>query len=518
MRRGWIVAAAIASACAAPAPTRDVVVVASGADLESGNPLVTVHPLARQVQRYALFVTLARYDSMLDASPYFARSWDWSPDRRRLTLHLWPSLRWHDGVPTSAHDVAFTIDAARDARTGFLRRADLASVDAIQVLNDSTVTLNFAAPQPRFPLVLCELPIAPRHLLGAVPREQLRTHAFARTPVGNGPFRFVERRPREAWTFEAVPDFPQALGGPPRMNRLVIAVVDEATTKFAGLASGDLDVAGISPAMAGLVERDPSLQLVTYPVAFTTAMVLNSARPPFDDVRVRRAVAGALNRARLIDVALSGYAEPANSPIPNGHPAASTGKRAPVPVDSLLDAAGWRRATPEGPRTRDGTTLRFTLRSVGSGDNAIEQLIQADLRGHGVTVDLQQVELGTFLRDARAEPKAFDAILTGIPGDVSLTHLAAMFDGAQHGGALDYAAFHRPRLDSLFARGRRATSPQEFASAWREVTQFLDAEMPVVWVYHSRGVQGLRRRLQGVQMDLRGELVSLTRWHVDSLQ
>src|SRR5438270_5618221 len=96
--------------CVAPQRSPETIVYASGADLESGNPLVTVHPLSRQVQRYVLFVTLARYDSTLTAVPYAARVWEWSSDRRALTLHLVSGLRWQDGQQTTARDVAFTID------------------------------------------------------------------------------------------------------------------------------------------------------------------------------------------------------------------------------------------------------------------------------------------------------------------------------------------------------------------------------------------------------------------------
>ena len=95
--------------CIAPQRPDDVVVLASGADLESANPLVTTHPLSRQVQRYALFVTLLRYDSLLAPQPYFARRWRWSEDGHTLTLALVPDLRWHDGVATTASDAAFTL-------------------------------------------------------------------------------------------------------------------------------------------------------------------------------------------------------------------------------------------------------------------------------------------------------------------------------------------------------------------------------------------------------------------------
>lgn len=484
--------------------------VASGADLESANPLVTIHPMARQVQRYALFVTLARYDSTLQPEPYLARRWTWSADRLVLTLHLFGALRWHDGAPTTAHDVAFTLDAARDPATGYFRRGDLAGVSAVTVVDDTTVSVAFTAPQPGFPLVLCELPVVPRHLLRDVPRAALRTHAFARSPVGNGPFRFVERRPRESWRFERVDDFPEALGGPARLSGFVVAVVDEATTKFAGLASGDLDLAGIAPSMGALTDGDPTLRLITYPVAFTNVLVFNTTRPPFDDARVRRAMSSAIDRRRLVDVALAGYAVPTSGPLLPGHPARDDSLR-PGDAAALLDSAGYFRSG-DG-RTRNGIPLRFTLRSVGSGDNALEQLIQADLRAVGVEVQLEQVELGTFLRDARSTPRAFDALLAGIPGDLSHAHLAAMFETSQRGGALDYADWHDARLDTLLRAARAAADADVRTARWRDVSDYLQRESPVAWLYHSRGVQGARRVLAGVTMDLRGELVSLTRWH-----
>src|SRR5687768_18475877 len=87
----------LVAACDGPSRSVDTVVYASGADLESANPLVTVHPLSRQIQRFALFVTLARYDTVLAPEPYFASRWEWNAARDRLTLHLRGDLFWHDG-------------------------------------------------------------------------------------------------------------------------------------------------------------------------------------------------------------------------------------------------------------------------------------------------------------------------------------------------------------------------------------------------------------------------------------
>lgn len=510
--------------CTAPVRTAGTAVMASGTDLESGNPLVTVHPLSRQVQRHALFVTLVRLDSALQPAPYFARCWTWDADHRAVTLHLDSTLRWHDGHPTTAHDVAFTLEAAADADLGSPRRGDVAVVRNGQVLERHTIRLEFTEPQATLPPILAELPLVPRHLLDTVPRSRWRAHPYATAPVGNGPFRFAARVAGRQWRFVRNPDFPAALGGPPNLELLVVAVVDEAATKFAGLVSGELDLAGVSPTMARLVQQDSALFLETPPALFSTVLAFNTMRAPFDDDRVRRAVSLAIDRQRVVDAAVAGFGTPATSALPPGLPVTPplVGRVTPAEreaahrqADSLLDAAGWRRnATRDaagGVRTRGGIPLRVTLLTVGSGEMAVEQLVQADLAARGIDVAIRVLELATFLATVRNPDKSFDVVLTGIPGDIALGHLSALFAGAQRGGALDYTGFHTAALDSALSRARRA-APDQAPAAWAAVDRQLATGMPVVWLYHARGVQGRARRLVNVRMDLRGELVTVARW------
>lgn len=506
--------------CSAPERPTGTAVMASGTDLESGNPLVTVHPLARQVQRHALFVTLIRLDSALHPAPYFARNWRWSPDRRMVTLQLDSTLHWHDGPRTTAYDVAFTLEAAADAALGSPRRGDVGIIEQADVIDSNTIRLTFSEPRAALPPILAELPLVPRHLLEKVPRAEWRGHRFSTAPVGNGPFRFGARTAGRQWRFVRNAEFPVSMGGPPQLEQLVVAVVDEAATKFAGLVSGELDLAGVSPTMAHLVGQDPALELLTPPALFSTGLAFNTTRPPFDDRRVRLALSMAIDRQRIIDAAVAGYGTPALSAIPPGLPASPTPVPAPTPshgevsrqrADSLLDAAGWTRDSPAAVRTRGQNRLAITLLTVGSGEMAIEQLVQADLGARGIEVTIRVMELATFLATVRNPDKRFDLVLTGIPGDIALGHLSAMFDSAQRGGALDYTGFHTPMLDAALAAARDA-APDQASRAWNAVDQQLATEMPVAWLYHARGVQGRARRLANVHMDLRGELVSVSRW------
>ncbi|MEP6836095.1 MAG: peptide ABC transporter substrate-binding protein [Gemmatimonas sp.] len=472
--------------------------------------------MSRQVQRHALFVTLVRLDSALQPEPYYARSWSWDLARQQLTFILRSGLFWHDGVPTTANDVQFTYQSLGDKALGAPRAADISAVSNIVVTNDTTVVFTFRAPQPALPVVFAELALVPKHVLDTVPLARWRAHSFSTKPVGNGPFKFAERVSGRRWRFVRNENFPVDMGGPPQLAQFVVAVVDEAATKFAGLVSGELDMAGIAPSMARLVASDSTLALETPPALFSTLLAFNTTRAPFDDVRVRRAIALSLDRQRVVDAAVAGFGTPASGAIPPGVPVYVTGsvKVDTVLADSLLDAAGWKRDA-KGFRAKAGVPLHINLLSVGSGDMAAEQLVQADLRERGIPLDIQVRELATFLAQVRTEKKEFDVAYVGVPGDLALGHIVAMFQSAQKGGALDYTGFHSAMLDDALSGARVAPVGASAVRAWQTVDSILRAESPATWIYHSRGVQGRSRKLHNVVMDLRGELATVAKWTRD---
>jgi peptide/nickel transport system substrate-binding protein len=444
------------------------VLFASGADLQSMNPLVTLHPLARQVQRYVLLTTLARYDSALVPRPYLARAWEWSADRRSLVLHLVPGVPWQDGVPTTAYDVRWTLEAARDPAVGYPRAAELAGLERVNAPDDSTVALRFATPVARFPDVLTDLAIAPAHLLDSVPRARLRQARWNEHPVGNGPFRFVAHEPNRRWVFAANPDFPAALGGPPRLDRFIVVVVDEPATKLAALTAGELDFAGIQPAHAAFVARDPDLAVLSYPLLLTYVIALNTRRAPFDALATRRRVDTAVDRREIVDGYLYGYGTPARAPVPPDVPGY-------VPV-----------AAPVESHPASSPPLRLELLTVGSGEAPLEQMVQARLRGAGMEVEIRQLELSAFLARVYGPAHDFDAAVLGVTGDAGLAYLGPLAAVAGLPAPADPAAAQRMFADSL----------------------------PVVVLYHARGLQGMNRRVRGVVMDLRGELPTVHDWRV----
>ncbi len=471
MRRPVAALVLVVLACSSQPRRADTVILASGADLQSANPLLTTHPLARQVQRYALLVTLVRYDSALTPVPYLARSWRWSADSATITMRLLAGLRWHDGAPTTARDAAWTLEAARAPATGYPRQTDLATLRSATAPDDTTLVLRFARPTPRLPDVLTDLALLPRHLLDTVPSGGLRGAAWNQHPVGNGPFRFEAHEANRRWIFVRNPDFPAALGGPPRLARFVVAVVDEPTTKLAALASGELDLAGINPAHAQFVRRNPRLRVLEYPLLYTYALLLNTRRAPFDRLALRQALGSAIDRRAIVDGVLFGFATPALGPVP-------------PPLAVAPDSAA---AAPAATEFLRNAGVKFEMLTVGSGEAALEQMLQAQFQVAGVRAEIRQLELSTYLDRVEGPAHDFEAAVLGFSGDLGLGHLARL----------------------LTLAGLRADGSSE------QLLRMIQDSVPAVFLYHARGVQGINRRVQGIRMDLRGELVTLSQWWTD---
>ena len=497
------------TACAGSPRSPDTIVIASGTDLEGMQPLTTVHPLSRQVQRYLVFTPLVRLSAALAPEPWAASAWRWDDAQRQLTFVIDTTLRWHDGAAVTAADALFTLALARDRATGYARRGDLEAIDSVTSSAPDVVRLHFARAQAGVPLVLAELPLLPRHRLRGVAPSALRREAFTHAPVGSGPYRVLAREPGRRWILERVPRFPARLGGVAATRTLVIAVVDEATTKVAGLVSGSVDMAGVNPATAALVRRDPTLRVLDYPTFFTNWLVFNPACDVVRDLRVRRAIALAVDRRRIVEAGVGGFGVP--SAAPSADLARDTTPPFAARADSLLDAAGWRRGR-GAFRERDGVALTIPMLTVGTGDNPVEQLLQSDLRARGIDLRIATRDMGALLSSARGNARDHCATYTGVAGDPARSQLAALFDPSAPGGALDLGARRPANLAPVFTRLRALTDTVARAAAWRDVFTILDDSVPATAIFHSRGVQGLTRRLQGVQIDLRGELFSAARW------
>jgi peptide/nickel transport system substrate-binding protein len=497
------------------------VVAALRSDFSGFNTITNSAQYTNELMNYALFTPLVQYDDNLQVIPWLAASWDLVDDTA-VVFHLRGDVQWHDGRRVTAHDVEFTFAMAKTPETAsLLGSAFLSDVSAAEVLDSLTIRFSFARPHAQALEDFWWAPM-PKHLLEGIAPAELRNAPYNRAPVGSGPFRFVEWRSNERLVLERNPDFPEGLGGPAAAQRIVLRVIPEASTLLTELFTGGIHVdIDVTPDQAASIEqRSGDARLHAFPGRTVYYIGWNNARPPFDDARVRLALAHAVNRQEIIEALLKGHGAIATGTIPPWHPL-HPGNINPLAYDTaaagrLLGEAGWTDRNRDGTRENAaGQPLRFVL--LASDDplrRSVVEVIQAQLRRVGVQVDVRVTEFQTMLQQHRN--RDFDAVLTNWVIDnfqvasspFSLLHSSQ----ADVPRSANRSSVRSRRLDALIDAGRAATDPTEQRRIWREFTLLLQEEQPLTFLFWLEELAASSQRLDGVSMDPRGEFMTIREW------
>jgi peptide/nickel transport system substrate-binding protein len=506
----------------APVPPADAtsIVVGMRNDFGGFNPITNTDLYTGEVINYALFTPLLHYDASLNPVPHLAESWVEEGDTA-VVMNLRRDVRWHDGEPVSAHDVAFTFERAKaPASASLIGSVFLPNVAAAAVIDSFTIRFSFERPHAQALEDFWWAP-APAHLLRDIAPAELRNASYNRRPVGSGPFRFVEWVSNERLVLESNPDYPESLGGPPASARVVFRVVSEASTLLSELITGGIAVdVPVRPEQFAQIRADPSLRALSWPGRTLYYIGWNNERPPLDDPVVRRALALAIDRQTIIEALLYGQGSVATSPIPPWSPVHPSSVQ-PLERDSaeavrLLERAGWSDRDGDGVRENaDGQPLRFTI--LASNDQlrrSVVEVVQSHLAAVGVTADIRIAEFQTMIAAHRG--RDFDAIFTNWILDNFQVAAApfALFHSteADKPGSANRSTVRDPMLDSLIDRAIRSTDADEQQSIWRDMTQRLQETQPLTFMFWLNELAAYNGALSGVTMDPRGELLTIARW------
>ena len=504
------------------------VVVGGLGELSGGmNSLVTPEHMARQHQEFMNLMTLVQVDGELDYRPRLAREWAFDPEAGELTFHLRDDVYWHDGQPTTAHDVAFTYLRASDPATAFFSMSSwepyVGGADAVEVLDEHTV--RFRVEPHAEPLEIWRLlAIMPRHLLEEVPPAELREHPYGtRCPVGNGPFVFQEHRPDASWSFVRNPAFPDELGGPPYLERYVYRIIPEQGTLLTELLTGTVDVyLAPNPDASSRIQEHDGARLLDFDFREYVAVVWNSRRPELEDPRVRRALTLGVNRQEIIDATLAGFGDVANAGVPPFHWAhhaelADSLGHDPDEARRLLDEAGWVVRGEDGIRENpEGRALDVTV-SYNMGNQQrqdIAQIMQSQLAAIGVGVRPEGVEWGAFVGEMTSpDRRNFDgavlSIITALHvSDYDQFHSTSVDQPMGLSGVVD------PELDRLLDTLQVVVEREEAIPLWHRYQERVVALQPYTYFFFPRRLAGVSERLQGVEMDVRGDLMSVSDWWI----
>ncbi len=348
--------------------------------------------------KFLIFQPLVTYaaNSCSDIVGGLAESWEHSPDFRTWSVTLRSGVTWHDGIPVTSEDVAFTIDLWKHRD---VQHYAAGPVDSIEVLDSLRFRVHLSRPGD-WPVSGWEV-IYPKHLLEHLDPTDFYEWEFWTQPVGNGPFRYVRHIPETMVELEANPDF---YLGRPALDRVRIQFKTggQGQTGILELLAGNVDVAPLSPLEADLVADDGRFATYYRYQAGTAWLIWNFTDPRFDDVRVRQALAHATDRRSLQQ--MLGF--PDAVPITDGiffmcdpldmqvvEPHAYDPERA----RALLADAGWTDSDGDGLLDRDGQPFAFTLTlDPAAGTAAV--FVQDQLRRIGIAMALQTLD-GNVVRD-----------------------------------------------------------------------------------------------------------------------
>lgn len=328
-----------------------------------------------------VFEGLTRFMGDGSVVPGLAKSWDISENGTEYTFHLQDGVTFHDGSAMDADDVKFSLDRARAEDSVNAQKALFAGITDVEVIDPLTVKVTLDSPNGSFLFNMAwgdAVIVAPDSI-----------DDIKQKPIGTGAFKFAEWVAGDKIVLEKNPDY---WGTPANLDTATFKFISDPTAAFAAMMAEDVDVFTVFPAPENLpqFDADPRFQVLIGSTEGETILSTNNKQPPFDDVKVRKALAHAIDRQAIIDGAMFGYGTPIGTHFAPHSPAYVdlTGNSAydPELAKSLLAEAGY----PDGFET----TLHLPPPSYARRGG---EIIAAQLAEVGIKADIINVEWAQWL-------------------------------------------------------------------------------------------------------------------------
>ncbi|MGI9067252.1 MAG: ABC transporter substrate-binding protein [Pyrinomonadaceae bacterium] len=473
------------------------VVVAISSDPGGLNPSVTtqggVHLICGSI-----FSGLVAHDFNLNPVPDLAERWQVSPDGRTYTFFLAQEAVFHDGVPVTAEDVRFTFEQLLLKYHSRTRTSIGENLLRIDTPDANTVVFIFDKPYAAF-LRLVDVtnaPVMPKHLYeGTDPLTNPRNI----NPVGSGPFKLQEWLKGDHLTL--VKNERYFKTGKPYLDRIVYKVKPTGALATIAFERGEVDyLLGASPLDIARLKNLTGVVVTTKGregYATVETLIPNLERAPLSDLRVRRAIAHAIDKTFLVDKLLFGQGIAATGPVSHMlgwayNPNVDKYEHDVVLANRLLDEAGQRRAD-------DG--IRFHLKFVHAASYAkVAEAIRDQLREVGIAVDLQLMEFAAA-DDAVYIKKDFDlgfaSFENGPDPDIGVKRTVV----SSNIGPIPFsngAGYRNPRVDELFGLAASELDQQKRSTYYLEAQNLLVKDLPYFWLYEPNSGAAYRAGLQGM--------------------
>lgn len=430
---------------------------------------------------------------------------DISPDGTRITYHLRRGVRFADGVEFTAADVAFTYRAIFDPRNRATSVESYRRIAALQTPNPYTVVVRLREPWNAAVNVLFA---EADYVYGILPK-----HAFADTkvvgtpwedaPFGTGPFRVKRWLRGDRIILERNRYFAPR----PRLNQIVLQIVPNLDSNFVTLRTGAVDVGRLTPENVDQAARLPGIRVVRVAENATGLLYLNTRQEPTSDVRVRRAIAAALDYSALSAAWLRQYPS-ATSFLP---PPVVTWGGVKIPpyrhdvaaANGLLDAAGWRFEN--GTRRRGAVPLTGLIGVNAENPIAVRiaTLVQAQLAAVGMRVSIKTNQSRVWfspeglLRNGKATTVSEAWVGGGDPEQsLNLRCVQAVNGDANH------SFYCSRRFEALFDNQARAPSRRQRERDFDAIQVLIHNDVPVIPLYYEQRLTGVSRRVTGYRENM----------------
>jgi peptide/nickel transport system substrate-binding protein len=468
-------------------PASDELVVIIESNPNNLDPRVGIDAQSERVGEL-IFDALVHRDEHFNLNPWLAQSWD-IPDPLTYIFHLRHDVKFHDGRPLTSRDVKWTLDTIAAGKIRTTKSATFKYVDRIDAPDDFTVVIHLKEP---YAALLWNLSSG---AIGIVPEgadDKFGTH-----PVGTGQFKFVSAEQDKDVVIERNDQY---WGEKAKLSRVRFVVVPDPTTRALELRKGSADIAppgSLNPDMYVALKKEPALRQAQEPGTVLAYLAMNVRDPILKDVRVRQAVAYAMDREPLIHYLWRDQARPANSVLPPQHWAYNGNvpmyPHDPAKARELLDAAGYP--------AKNGVRFHLTMKtSTEESTRLLAAVLQQQLREVGIVLDIRSFEFATFFADVQKGAFQFYS-LRWIGGNQDPDIFEYVFDSSRTPPKGANRGFYsNPKIDELIAQGRKEIDQEKRKQIYFEVQRILANDLPYINLWYFDNVIAYRPRVKGLKL------------------
>lgn len=494
----------------------DVLVQGTIADPAILNPVLASDTASSDVTSL-VFNSLLRYDKDLNLEGELAESWEISADGKIVTFKLKRGVKWHDGRPLTAKDVAFTLARFMDPKVMTAYRSNYEYIERYTALDDYTFRAWYRTPFAPSLEKLGGMPVLPGHLLEG--RDINKADDFNFRPIGSGPYKFVSWKRAESVILQANPEY---FEGRPYLNRVVFRIIPDMAVQMLELQNGGLDLMNLTPGQyageGGKPEFANRFNKYRYVSNQYTYLGFNLQKEMFRDLRFRQAIAYAIDKEALVKGVLGGLGVVSTGPFTPSSWAFNPDVKAvpydPLKARELLVAAGYRYAK-DGTLTSGGKPVEFTLLTNQGNQNRLQSatIIQAQLKSIGIKVNIRVIAWSSFLSEF-IDKRKFDVVIMGwaLARDPDLFDIWHSSKTGEH--EFNFVSYKNPEVDRLLVQGRTTFSRDRRTQMYQRIHELIAADLPYVFLYVPDSLPAVHRRVLGIKPELAGIGYNFIRWFV----